>query len=47
MKSLPETSDEDAVNRPVHYNQSGIECIDAIARHLALKVSAIIALAML
>ena len=31
MKSLPETSsDEDAVNRPAHYNQSGIECIDAI-----------------
>ena len=31
MKSRPETSsDEDAVNRPAHYNQSGIECIDAI-----------------
>ena len=31
MRSRLETSlDEDAVNRPAHYNQSGIECIDAI-----------------
>lgn len=25
-----ECSDIDPVNKPVHYNQSGIECIDAI-----------------
>ena len=38
MKSRPETSLgsileealDDSVNRPAHYNQSGIECIDAI-----------------
>jgi len=42
MRSRPETSLgsmlegalDDSVNRPAHYNQSGIECIDAI--HAAL-----------
>ena len=29
-KSLPETFSDDLVNSPSHYNQSGIECIDAI-----------------
>ena len=29
-KSQPETFSDDLVNSPSHYNQSGIECIDAI-----------------
>ena len=29
-RSQPETSSDDLVNHPSHYNQSGIECIDAI-----------------
>ena len=29
-RSQPETSLDDLVNHPSHYNQSGIECIDAI-----------------